>query len=44
MKKIVQAMYNAADITINFGRSGWLTRALNKTCVLLFEPECAEYF
>ena len=36
--KQMQAMYNAADITVNFGRSGWLTRILNKTIVPFMNP------
>lgn len=35
---IMQAMYNAADITVNFGRSGSLTKVLNRYLVPFFNP------
>lgn len=35
---LMEAMLNAADITVNFGRSGTLGKALNATAVPFFNP------
>ncbi len=37
-ENILQAMYNAADITVNFGRSGTWAKVLNKTIVPFLNP------
>jgi hypothetical protein len=35
---LMQAMYNAADVTVNFGRSGTWGKTLNSTFVPFFNP------
>lgn len=37
-ENLMEAMYNAADITVNFGRSGTWGRVLNTTFVPFFNP------
>lgn len=37
-ENITQAMYNAAEVTVNFGRSGSWGRVINKTFVPFFNP------
>jgi hypothetical protein len=36
--ELMQAMYNAADVTVNFGRSGTWGKTLNSTFVPFFNP------
>ena len=38
MENLMEAMYNAADITTNFGRSGKYGKFLNRTVVPFFNP------
>ncbi|MBQ7095819.1 MAG: hypothetical protein IJN80_05170 [Clostridia bacterium] len=38
MDSLMEAMYNAADITVNFGRSGTLGKRLNQNWVPFFNP------
>ena len=35
---LLKAVYNAADVTVNFGRSGSITQILNKTAVPFLNP------
>ncbi len=37
-ENITQAMYNAAEVTVNFGRSGSWGRVINRTFVPFFNP------
>jgi ppGpp synthetase/RelA/SpoT-type nucleotidyltranferase len=37
-ENLMQAMYNAADVTVNFGRSGTWGKVLNSTFVPFFNP------
>jgi hypothetical protein len=36
--ELMQAMYNAADVTVNFGRSGAWGKTINRTFVPFFNP------
>jgi hypothetical protein len=38
MENLMEAMYNAADITVNFGRSGTIGKRLNRNWVPFFNP------
>jgi hypothetical protein len=37
-ENIMQATYDAAEVTVNFGRNGKLGRTLNRTLVMFFNP------